>query len=74
MKIQELVRDLLAKIGEDPEREGLKETPDRVARAYTEWFKGYEEDPRVHVKVFEDGGEDADQVVLVKGIPDYRHC
>ena len=42
---EQAVRTLLSWAGDDPDRQGLKETPARVARAYKEWFKGYGEDP-----------------------------
>jgi GTP cyclohydrolase I len=44
-QVEDAVRTLLAWAGDDPGRQGLKETPSRVARAYKEWFKGYGEDP-----------------------------
>ena len=49
-KIENAVRDILESIGEDPQREGLKETPARVARMYEEVFSGLSEDPRDHLK------------------------
>lgn len=60
--------------GEDREREGLQETPDRFAKAWEFWTKGYEEDPKDILKVFEDGAEQYDQMVLVRDIPVYSHC
>jgi GTP cyclohydrolase I len=45
IQVENAVRTLLAWAGDDPDRRGLKETPSRVARAYKEWFKGYNEDP-----------------------------
>ena len=65
---------LLQYIGEDPQREGLQETPDRWLKAWRFWTKGYQEDPKDIMKVFEDGGEDYDQMVLVRDIPVYSHC
>jgi GTP cyclohydrolase IA len=44
-QIEDAVRTLLSWAGDDPDRQGLKETPSRVARAYKEWFRGYREDP-----------------------------
>lgn len=68
------VVDLLHFIGEDPNREGLQETPARVVKAYGEWFAGYKQDPADLFKVFEDGGEDADEMVLLTNIPVFSHC
>ncbi len=65
---------LIRCIGEDPKRGGLIETPDRFAKAWAFWTKGYDEDPKEILKVFEDGGEQYDQMVLVKDIPVYSHC
>ncbi|MGN0744473.1 MAG: GTP cyclohydrolase I FolE [Christensenellales bacterium] len=59
-KIRNAVKDILIAIGEDPDREGLKETPDRVARMLEELTSGYSDDPSVHLsKTFEQGGSRA---------------
>lgn len=55
-------------------REGLQETPERVAKAYQTWFGGYGKQASEVLKVFEDGAEDYDQMVVVKDIPVYSHC
>lgn len=66
------VRELLLAVGEDPEREGLLETPARVARAYKEVFAGLHEDPKeVLAKTFDEGHQ---ELVLVKDIPIYSTC
>lgn len=66
------VRELLLAIGEDPDREGLKETPARVARAYREVFSGLNTDPATVLdKVF---NEDHQELVLVRDIPIYSTC
>lgn len=65
---------LLQYIGEDPDREGLKETPARFLKAWKFWAKGYREKPEELFKVFEDGAEGCDEMVLVKDIPIYSHC
>ena len=65
-RIEAAVREILAAIGEDPDREGLRETPARVARMYEELFSGLHEDPRVHLKKF--FTEKYDEVVLVRDI------
>ena len=59
-KIRDAVKDILLAIGEDPDREGLKETPDRVARMLEELTSGYSDDPSVHLsKTFEQSGSRA---------------
>ena len=71
-KIAEAVRLLLEAIGEDPTRDGLRETPQRVARMYEEIFGGGEEDPRESLsKQFD---EDHHEMVLVKDIPFFSMC
>ncbi len=71
--IRAAVRDILEKIGEDPDREGLLNTPDRVARMYNELTAGYETDP---VKVINDAlfSVDYDEMVVVKDIDFYSLC
>lgn len=75
--IQNAVCELLAAI-EGAEchdlREGLIETPARVAKAYETWFGGYAQDPKDVLKVFEDGAEGCDEMVVVKDIPVWSHC
>lgn len=56
------------------DRPGLEETPDRVTKAMRHWFSGYDQDPIAVLKVFEDGAEKYDELVLVKDIPVYSHC
>ena len=51
-RIENAVREILLAIGEDPEREGLLETPARVARMYEEIFSGLESNPEQHLKIF----------------------
>jgi len=65
---------LLQFIGEDAGREGLLETPHRVAKAWRHWCSGYGKDAGSLLKVFEDGAEKYDQMVIVKDIPIYSHC
>lgn len=68
------VKALLAHIGEDPEREGLLDTPKRVIKAMTEHFAGYHEDPAAHLeKTFEDV-EGYDELVMVSDIELHSHC
>ena len=68
------VRTMLAWTGDNPDREGLVETPKRVVRAYEQFFAGYEMDPKeVLSKVFEEG-EGYDEMVIVKDIRVESHC
>jgi GTP cyclohydrolase I len=71
---EEAVRTLIAWAGDDPEREGLKDTPRRVTEAYREFYSGYGQDPNEALdRTFEDVGT-YDDVVLVRDIPFYSHC
>lgn len=71
-RIARAVREILAAVGEDPDREGLLETPNRVARMYAELFSGLHEDPRTHLKKF--FAEKYDEVVLVRDISFNSMC
>ena len=71
-RIQRAVREILAAVGEDPDREGLRETPARVARMYAELFSGLHEDPREHLRKF--FVERYDEVVLVRDISFNSMC
>lgn len=68
------IQRLIQYVGEDANREGLLETPHRVAKAWKHWCGGYGKDPKEILKVFEDGAEKHDQMVTVKDIPIYSHC
>jgi GTP cyclohydrolase IA len=71
-RIERAVKEILAAVGEDPNREGLLETPARVARMYAEMFAGLKVDPRQHLaKVFT---EEYDEVVLVRDISFCSMC
>ena len=73
-EVQEAIRTLIRWAGDDPEREGLVDTPQRVARAWKEYCLGYTEDPAVHLsRVFEEVGG-YDEIVLLKDIPFQSHC
>ena len=61
-------------VGEDPNREGLVETPKRMAKAWKFWTSGYEQDPDSVFKEFTDGGEHYDEMVLLDPIPFFSHC
>lgn len=71
-RIEKAVREILQAIGDDPDREGLRETPARVARMYAELFSGLQDDPQKHLKtVFT---EPYDEIVLVRDIPFHSLC
>lgn len=69
-----VISNLLEVIADDPEREGLADTPLRVAKAWKTWISGYQQDPAEILKVFEDGAEGCDEMVIVKDIPIYSKC
>lgn len=69
-----LVRMVLEAIGDDMSREGLYETPGRVIKAWDTWFSGYDKNPADVLKVFEDGAQGVDELVLETDIPVYSHC
>ncbi len=71
-RIENAVRDILLAVGEDPDREGLQETPARVARMYAEIFAGLHTDVRSVIKVFHE--EDHDEMIMVADIPLYSMC
>ncbi len=71
-RIRRAVREILLAVGEDPEREGLRDTPDRVARMYAEVFQGLHQDPKTHLaKLFT---QKYDEMVLVKDIRLVSFC
>jgi GTP cyclohydrolase I len=67
-------RRLLHHLGEDPNRQGLIETPRRVEKAWRHWVSGYGQDPAAILKVFDDGAEEYTELIVVRGIPVYSHC
>ena len=71
-RIENAVREILEAIGEDPDREGLQETPQRVARMYAEVFAGLHRDINKDIKVFH--GEGNDEMILIGDIPFYSMC
>ena len=73
-EVAEAVRTIIRWAGDDPDREGLLDTPARVARAWKEYARGYEEDPAVHLsRTFDEVGG-YDEIVLLKHIPFQSHC
>jgi GTP cyclohydrolase I len=73
-EVEAAVRTLIAWAGDDPDREGLRDTPLRVAKAYRELYAGYEQDPRdILERTFKEVGG-YDDIVLVRDIPFHSHC
>ena len=71
-KIKQAVHEILVSIGEDPSREGIRETPRRIAEMYAEVFRGMSEDPKEVLSVgFEEGHH---EMVILKDIPFYSMC
>ncbi len=68
------IRTLLQWAGDDPEREGLLETPARVARAYEDWFSGYREDPQEYLQRTFEEVEGYDDMIVLKDIRFESHC
>ncbi len=68
------VRTLLAWTGDNPNREGLKDTPARVVRAYDEYFEGYKIDPMAELKRTFEETEGYDEMVMLRSIPFESHC
>lgn len=71
-RIEKAVREILIAVGEDPDREGLQETPNRVARMYGEVFSGLHRDITKDIKVFTETGND--EMILIGDIPFYSMC
>ena len=71
-RIERAVREILLAIGEDPEREGLRQTPARVARMYRELFSGVGQDPEKHLQAMFD--EDHHEMVVLRDIPFHSMC
>lgn len=71
-RIEKAVREILIAVGEDPDREGLLETPNRVARMYGEVFSGLHRDISKDIKVFTETGND--EMILIGDIPFYSMC
>jgi GTP cyclohydrolase I len=71
-KVEQGVKLILEGIGEDPNREGLLKTPERVAKMYAECFAGLEQDPAQHFETTFD--EHSEELILIKDIPFYSMC
>lgn len=74
MRFEDAITTMLIAAGDTPTRQGLQETPKRVADAWTEWFSGYNKRPEDVLKTFEDGAEGVDELVFVGAIPVYSMC
>ncbi len=72
-RIEAAVREILEAVGEDVQREGLQETPHRVARMYEEIFSGMHDDPTRHLKIFHEPAQN-NELVIVRDIPLYSVC
>jgi GTP cyclohydrolase I len=73
-EVEEAVKTIIRWAGDDPSRDGLRETPDRVVRAYEEYFRGYNEDPEdILQKTFKEI-EGYDEMVVLRGIRFESHC
>lgn len=68
------VRTLLEYTGDDPDREGLVDTPDRVVRAYSDWFSGYDQDPYKHLERTFEEVEGYDEMIVLRNIDFESHC
>jgi GTP cyclohydrolase IA len=72
--VEHAFREVFRWIGEDPDRDGLRETPNRLARAFQEYFSGYRQDPeQILQKTFEET-DGYDEMVVLRGIPFQSHC
>lgn len=71
-RVERAVREILIAIGEDPDRDGVRGTPERVARMFAETCGGLHEDPRRHLKVTFEAGHD--EMIMVRDIPLYSLC
>ena len=73
-KAEEAIKTIIQWIGEDPEREGLRSTPERVIRAYKEYFQGYKEDPEKYLTKTFTEIEGYDDMIIEKNISIRSHC
>ena len=74
LEIEQSFREVLRWIGEDPDRDGLRETPGRLVRAFQEYFSGYRQDPELILqKTFEEI-DGYDEMVVLRGVPFESHC
>lgn len=74
LRVYEAMRALVSELDPDPKRGGLEETPSRAMKAWKEWTSGYDKDPEQILKVFEDGAQNYNEMIVVADIPVYSHC
>ena len=73
-EVESAIKTLIRWTGDDPSRDGLKDTPGRVARAYQEFFKGYHDDPEAILKKTFEEIEGYDEMIVLRGIRFESHC
>lgn len=73
-KLRASMRGLIECVDPNPDREGVQETAERAAKAWRHWTKGYDVDPASLLKVFEDGAENYNELVVISDIPFYSTC
>jgi GTP cyclohydrolase IA len=73
-EVEAAVRTILRWTGENPDRDGLRETPARVTKAYEEYFKGYDQDPEAILKKTFEETEGYDEMIMLRAIPFESHC
>ena len=71
---EQAIRTLLRWAGDDPDREGLADTPTRVVRAYRDWFSGYAIDPAAYLRRTFEEVEGYDEMIVLRGIEFESHC
>jgi GTP cyclohydrolase I len=71
---EEAIRTLLRWAGDDPDREGLRDTPGRVARAYRDWFAGYDQDPAEYLRRTFEEVAGYDEMIVLRDIEFESHC
>jgi GTP cyclohydrolase I len=71
---EKAIRTLLLWAGDDPDREGLRETPERVARAFEDWFSGYKDDPEEYLRRTFEEVDGYDEMIVLKDIRFESHC
>jgi GTP cyclohydrolase I len=74
LDIEHSFRDVLRWIGEDPDRDGLRETPSRLMRAFQEYFSGYQQDPEQTLRKTFEETDGYDEMVVLRGVPFSSHC
>jgi GTP cyclohydrolase I len=73
-EMEQAFREVLRWIGEDPDRDGLRETPGRLVRAYQEYFSGYRQDPEQIIRKTFEETDGYDEMVVLRGVPFESHC